>query len=155
MKVCNNCNTVNSDESRFCVSCGAEIVGSAGMANEFSNNNQGFNNQNTMNQGQQFNQSTNQGQQFNAPDGSMYQGGSKESNTSINPQFLTWAPIITAVLGVIIGWFLSVSFGFVLSVAGLAFAIVNKNRYESFPIIQVVAGVIAILVSFVFFGMVS
>lgn len=145
MKVCNNCNTVNSDESRFCVSCGAEIVGSAGMANEFSNS-QGFNSQNTMNQGQQFNQSTNQGQQFNAPDGSVYQGGSQSFPAESNPVVFKIIPVVVAVLGIIIAWNVHGVLGTVMTIASLVFPLMNKSKYATTPVIQIAVGIIATVI---------
>ena len=135
MRVCSNCGKVYNDGSKFCVSCGGEIIEKESI-NNAAQNDQGVNNyQNTMNQGQQF----------NAPSGSMYQGSNQTSNTDKTQLIYQWGPVAAAVLGVLLAWTVSMWFGLLVSLGALAVSFVMRQKVSK-PIISIVASGIAVVI---------
>lgn len=178
MRVCSNCGKVYNDGSKFCVSCGGEIIEKESI-NNAAQNDQGVNNyQNTMNQGQQF----------NAPNGGMNQTNPQMNSAFGQPNYYgsqgnnevqkcrckncktvfpsnmgacpncnsnnidykpdLWMGILSLVFGVLGGWL-----GIVFGILGIRSA--NKTGYKQLKTMSIVGLIVCVISMIVWTGIMN
>ncbi len=112
MKYCEKCKKEFSDNQIFCSECGDKLTSSV-KKHEWQ---------------------TSDFVKFVKPSGVEVTHGSDydgtKDNNSLNEKLISWLPVISAALGVIVAWYISGLLGLILGVAGASLIVKQKKQGE-------------------------